>query len=210
MTEQQRLKLKDHLLSGYKYASEGMDWYSLAEDNLNHIESILSPLPHQDGASAEEVLKGLADINWLWLGRTDQYDALKKRIAHICRDVTKAACIDEICINDIVVTFRQFGYEVINTEAMHQFAQSETAKVVAEKDREIEYLKNQMGLSEKVIASAESKLSTSNAHRTRLIESVIKWGGAWRKCRAELKEAKRRVKELEEHINSVKSNPVTK
>jgi hypothetical protein len=61
----------------------------------------------------QETTQPLADINWLWLGHTDEYSELKKRIAHICRDVTNAGCIDEICINDIVVTFRQFGYEVV-------------------------------------------------------------------------------------------------
>lgn len=55
----------------------------------------------------------LADVNWLHLGTTDEYSELKKRIAHICHDVAEACCIDEICINDIVVTFRQFGYEVV-------------------------------------------------------------------------------------------------
>lgn len=58
----------------------------------------------------------LADVNWLHMGTTDDYSALKKRIAHICHDVTKACCIDEICINDIVVTFRQFGYEVVKRQ----------------------------------------------------------------------------------------------
>ena len=58
----------------------------------------------------------LADVNWLYLGTTDEYSELKKRIAHICHDVTEACCIDEICINDIVVTFRQFGYEVVKRQ----------------------------------------------------------------------------------------------
>ena len=42
LTEWQRKKLKEHFLLGYSYASKGQDWYSLAEDNLNYIESILA------------------------------------------------------------------------------------------------------------------------------------------------------------------------
>ena len=58
-------------------------------------------------------MKLLADVNWLLIGSTDEYAELKKWIAHICRDVTNAACIDEICIYDICVGLRQKGYEVI-------------------------------------------------------------------------------------------------
>ena len=58
-------------------------------------------------------MKLLADVNWLHLGTTNEYKSLKKFIADICNDVTKAACIDEICINDICVGFRQRGYEVV-------------------------------------------------------------------------------------------------
>lgn len=41
-----------------------------------------------------------------------------------------------------------------------------------------------------------NRIESSHAHRSRLIESVKKWGGAWRKCRAELKEARKEIKEL--------------
>lgn len=55
----------------------------------------------------------LADVEWLHLGSTHEYKDVKKFIADICYDVARAACIDEICINDICVGFRQRGYEVI-------------------------------------------------------------------------------------------------
>lgn len=54
----------------------------------------------------------LHEVNWLHLGVTDEYANIKKAIAHVCRDVTGAACIDEICINDIVQTFHKHGYKV--------------------------------------------------------------------------------------------------
>lgn len=56
-------------------------------------------------------------VNWLHLGTTDHYAGLKKDIAHVCRDVTHAACIDEICINDIVQTFRNHGFVVVPRSA---------------------------------------------------------------------------------------------
>lgn len=58
LTEWQKQKLKDHFLLGYKYASEGMDWYSLADDNLAQIESILSspePPKYQPKPTIEEL-----------------------------------------------------------------------------------------------------------------------------------------------------------
>lgn len=55
----------------------------------------------------------LINVNWLLLGSTDKYSLLKRRIAHICRDVTEAGCIDEICIHDIVYTFNELGYDVV-------------------------------------------------------------------------------------------------
>ena len=58
----------------------------------------------------------LADINWLHLGKTNEYATLKKDIANVCRDVTRAGCIDEICINDILETFRQHGYVVVRVD----------------------------------------------------------------------------------------------
>lgn len=58
--------------------------------------------------------KYLADEDWFWIGHTDEYNDLKHQLANVCRDVTEAGCIDEICINDILQTFRNFGYEVVN------------------------------------------------------------------------------------------------
>ena len=42
LTEWQRNELKNNFMSNYKYASEGMDWNSLADDNISFIESVLS------------------------------------------------------------------------------------------------------------------------------------------------------------------------
>ena len=50
---------------------------------------------------SEDKLKFLRDASWFLIGSTNEYAELKKWIAHICRDVTKAGCIDEICISDI-------------------------------------------------------------------------------------------------------------
>lgn len=55
----------------------------------------------------------LADVDWLNLGNTDEHKELKERIQYICADVRDAGCIAEICINDIAITFRQYGYEII-------------------------------------------------------------------------------------------------
>ena len=49
-----------------------------------------------------------------------------------------------------------------------------------------------------------NRIESSHAHRSRLIESVKKWGGAWRKCRAELKEAKKMIAKYEKALNVVK------
>lgn len=62
-------------------------------------------------------MKNLLDINWLHMGRTDEYSELKTFVAHVCRDVTKAAQIDEICINDILQAFKQHGYIVVEDPA---------------------------------------------------------------------------------------------
>lgn len=61
-------------------------------------------------------MKTLNEINWLHLGHTEDYSSLKKDIAHVCRDVTRAGCIDEICINDIIATFKKHGYDVVKEE----------------------------------------------------------------------------------------------
>jgi len=57
----------------------------------------------------------LDQVNWLHLGRTEEYSALKEAIAHVCRDVTHGGCIDEICIHDIVATFKQHGFIVVRS-----------------------------------------------------------------------------------------------
>lgn len=53
----------------------------------------------------------LADVDWLLIGSTDEYAELKRDIAIVCRDVV--GFIDEICIHDIVATFRKHGFEVV-------------------------------------------------------------------------------------------------
>lgn len=146
------------------------------EISLLKLRLTSSPLPHQDGASAEDVVKATL------MGYVDP-----NKVAKISGELMRVV-------------------------------QSETAKVVAEKDREIAELRQQyhtverhrledaasaiadQGFQYDRIKKLQSDLSASNAHRTRLIESVKKWGGAWRTCRAELKEAKERIKELEEQI----------
>jgi hypothetical protein len=54
----------------------------------------------------------LGDVKWLVIGSTKEFTALKEDIANVCRDVTKAGCIDEICIHDIIKTFENHGYTV--------------------------------------------------------------------------------------------------
>lgn len=95
-------------------------------------------------------------------------------------------------------------YHVDFIQAMTTYA----AQRCAEKDREIELRKIQieelieLSMSERKLHSelseANKRIESIDAHRSRLIESVKKWGGAWRKCRAELKEAR---KEMEEYKN---------
>lgn len=68
-------------------------------------------------------MKPLHEETWLLLGSTKEHFDLTKRIAHICRDVTKGACIDEICIHDIVATFAQFGFHVVRAEELSQLQQ---------------------------------------------------------------------------------------
>ncbi len=163
--------------------------------------TILSPLPHQDGASAEDGM------------RKAFYSALK-----YCNDLP---------IKNMKL-FKDLSFEM-----MKEFAKSESAKVVAEKDKYIrqvqtgmqsvinmkdaeieahkrEYFK--MEQLQKVGCAKserlESDLSASNAHRTRLIEAIRKWIKAWRKdqqeirrIKSELSKANERVKELEERLN---------
>ncbi len=81
-----------------------------------------SPIPHQDGASAEDVLKSFND------GQFKFYYS----------------------VNDCL-------------KAMHQFAQSETAKVVAEKDREIAEWESLAIADHAFIVKLQSYLSTAYA-----------------------------------------------
>ena len=67
----------------------------------------------------KEILK-LADIPWLVIGKTNRYSKLKEDIGIVCRDVTEASCIDEICINDILYMFRIHGYEVVKKKDLLQ------------------------------------------------------------------------------------------
>ena len=46
-------------------------------------------------------MKKLADVKWGLIGSTEEYKELKKFIGVVCRDVTGACCIDEVCIMDI-------------------------------------------------------------------------------------------------------------
>lgn len=87
----------------------------------------------------------LADVEWLHLGSTNEYKDVKKFIADICYDVARAACIDEICINDICVGFRQRGYEVIekcDLDALRAAASSAQAEVERLRDiiRKVEWV----------------------------------------------------------------------
>ncbi len=119
------------------------------------ISALSAPLPHQDGASADDVVKATL------MGYVDP-----NKVAKISGELMRVL-------------------------------QSETAKVVADKDKRISELikeSNHLRSSEAKYIELVDKI---DAHRTRLIESVKKWGGAWRTCRAELKEAKRSIAELE-------------
>ena len=55
----------------------------------------------------------LADVDWLWLGNTNNHKEVKDFVALVCRDVTDASCINELCINDVLQALRRYGYEVI-------------------------------------------------------------------------------------------------
>jgi len=63
--------------------------------------------------NSKETVKYLADVEWLWLGNTKDYKEVKDFVALVCRDVTNASCINEICINDVLQALRQHGYEVV-------------------------------------------------------------------------------------------------
>lgn len=86
-------------------------WLSSARSMgiANHLDCGIQ-MERVDLNAQQEV--SLHDVAWTHLGSTNQFDDLKKAVAHVCRDVTKAACIDELCINDILQTFQKHGYEV--------------------------------------------------------------------------------------------------
>ncbi len=193
------------------------------------ISALSAPLPHQDGASAEDVLikfVGHKSIGTDTFASVFWSDALCAMRLFASQEVAKIVVANDREIANMSDsigyhknTIQRMAIAINEKEAMHQFAQSETAKVVAEKDLtikereeecmslsyDLEKMTNAWTVSHKTavrrrekIDVLQSELSTANAHRTRLIESVKKWGGAWRKCRAELKEAKKEIERLKE------------
>lgn len=60
---------------------------------------------------SKKKIKALHEVNWLHLGRTNDYQELKADIAHVCKDVQ--GFIEEIAVNDIVQTFLKHGYVVV-------------------------------------------------------------------------------------------------
>lgn len=60
--------------------------------------------------------ENLSDINFLHLGTTGVYAGLKKDIAHVCADVTRGRCIDEVCVADVIATFRLHGFDIVRRE----------------------------------------------------------------------------------------------
>ena len=59
----------------------------------------------------------LNQLTWSVIGSTQEYHNLKEDISLVCRDVTEAACIREICLMDILHTFKIHGYVVMPIEA---------------------------------------------------------------------------------------------
>jgi hypothetical protein len=69
----------------------------------------------------------LTDINWLHIGQTDEYAGLKTAVAHVCRDVTNAGSIDEVCLSDILHTLERQGYSVVKAADLSQSEQEARA-----------------------------------------------------------------------------------
>lgn len=59
----------------------------------------------------------LHEVSWSLIGSTNEFKDLKRDIGHVCQDVTNAACIDEICIMDIVNTFKKHGYVITKEDS---------------------------------------------------------------------------------------------
>ena len=81
-------------------------------DHPHHMKEcvyVFGSTPLSDRAGE---IRSLADESWFVIGSTDQFSDLKKDIAHVCHDVTNGCCINEICISDILQTFRKHGYEI--------------------------------------------------------------------------------------------------
>lgn len=68
------------------------------------------------GPGNAEESKALHKIPWTIIGATDGFAALKMDIALTCEDLINAACIDELCINDIVTVFYKHGYVIVPEE----------------------------------------------------------------------------------------------
>ena len=72
--------------------------------------------------------KYLADVEWTWIGHTEEYKALKNDLDHVCQDVVEACVIKEIVIMDILNTFRLHGYEVVKVDKNAPYKESKLKK----------------------------------------------------------------------------------
>ena len=59
----------------------------------------------------------LNQLTWSAIGSTEEFYKLKEDISIVCRDVTDAACIRELCLMDILSTLKIHGYVVMPAEA---------------------------------------------------------------------------------------------
>lgn len=87
---------------GYPATAEGRR--ESCYDHVTLAEAWLAEHPSEDDVF------DLSKVSWSVIGSTEEYSELKSDIAHVCRDVTCAGCIDEHCIADIVATFKKHGY----------------------------------------------------------------------------------------------------
>lgn len=58
--------------------------------------------------------KPLHEVNWFYLGQTEEFEDLKNDIQHVTSDVQ--GFIKEIAINDICQTFLKHGYIIVKSE----------------------------------------------------------------------------------------------